>query len=342
MVHQSSQSGPLVYVPKKGPNAARYQTAKQAKEKKKKNKALQTFLDVVVILLVAGATYAMFKLTNVKPENQEVNNPSVVAQTPEKEEDRPEPEVTKEVIDLQPVLDSWATMFTRSVDVGVVIIDLDEDKVVGKLNPDEVFLTASLYKLFPVYEGYRRVENGEWSFSDASYGGYTVGECLDLAIRQSHSGCAENLVAKIGAANLNSIVQSYYGLENTNATELVSTAADIAEMMRIYYNHKDLSDESYAKILDSMLNQGSDPDGNDYRGGLPKGFTRGTKVYNKVGWDWNGAYWVVYDDASILEFPTANRHFAIAVMSTKFPSKDNITKLGDMLEEAILAYLEVE
>lgn len=339
-----NNNGPLVYVPKTGPNAERFRTAKQRTGRKKKNKKLQTFLDVMVVLLVAGATYAMFKLTNVAPENQEVNNPSVVADEPTDEE----PEEEEYKIDLQPVVDAWLSESLSGVDVGLQIVDLDYNRVIASVQPEKSFQTASEYKLWVVYEGYRRVEIGEWDANEAVYGGYTVEQCLDRAIRESHSGCAETLWSKIGRDNLEYIIKNTYGLENSTAAGLSSTAADMAEMMRYYYTHKDLSAETWAKIQDSMLNQPNSDPANlcggscNWRQGLPKGFTRGTKVYNKVGWAWNGAYWLVYDDVAILEFPDYNRHFAIAVMTAGLSSADYIATLGNEIEEALLAYLELE
>lgn len=341
--------GPLVFVPKSGPNAERFQTKKQKAKRAKKNKKVQTLLDVIVVVLVAGATYAMFKLTNVAPENQEINNPSVVtAETlNEKDSDESEPEGAEEPkIDLQPVLNSWLGTLSGGMQVGVTILDLDEDGVIGTINGDEQFQTASAYKLFVVYEGWRRVEIGEWSASETLPSGYTIEECLDLAIRQSHSVCAETLWSKIGRNELEYIIANSYGLENSSASGFVSTPNDMVEMMRYYYVHKDLSDATWAKVQDSLLNQPASGDGCDgpcdWRQGLPKGFTRGTKVYNKVGWDYNGAYWTIYNDVAILEFPEQNRHFAVAVMTSSLSSIERLVALGDALEEAILAYLELE
>ncbi|MBQ7802542.1 serine hydrolase [Candidatus Saccharibacteria bacterium] len=339
-------SGPLVYVPKKGPNASRFQTPKERKKQHKKSKTFQTILDIVVIILVAGATYAMFKLTNVKPENQEVNNPSVVSSVSDEEPEAPAE--TKTGINLQPVIDSWLSLSMQGAEFGVTIIDLEDGEVVGSVNIDRKFSTASVYKLFVAYEGYRRVENGEFGGEDAAYGGYTVNECLDLMIRESHSGCAENIAARIGWDNLDYIIYNQYGLENTNISSFTSTPGDVADMLELFFRHKDFSNETYAKFLDSMLNQPiSDPSlcggGRcDWRQGLPKGFTRGTKVYNKVGWDYNGAFWVIYNDAAILEFPEQNRHFAVAVMSERLSNVNSIVQFGDMLEEAILAYISEE
>ena len=88
-----------------------------------------------------------------------------------------EPEVVlPEKVDFQPVGGN------RSV----YIYDLERDEVVGNYNSDEDYGTASLYKLFVVYEGYKRVQNGEWDANDpAGSTGYTILKCLDLAIRES-------------------------------------------------------------------------------------------------------------------------------------------------------------
>ena len=48
----------------------------EIKKKHKRSRVAQVLLDVLTLILVAGATYAIFKLTAVAPENQEQNNPA--------------------------------------------------------------------------------------------------------------------------------------------------------------------------------------------------------------------------------------------------------------------------
>ncbi|MBQ6130202.1 serine hydrolase [Candidatus Saccharibacteria bacterium] len=330
-------AGPLVYTPKKGPNATK-------KNGEKKKRGLTLALDALVVLLVAGATFAMFKLTNVKPENTEKNNPTVVTAPVEEEDDEEE---TREIT-LQSVINSWFSSFSRETEKGIVIYDLENERVVGNLDENEQFDTASLYKLFVVYEGYQRVELGEWKETDESYGGMTVGDCLDKAIRESHSGCAENLLARIGEQKLDEIIRSQYGLENTSVERLVTTASDMAKFMTRVYKHKELSEASYAKLADSMLNQpkteSEDCEGGvcDWRMGVPAGFSETAKVYNKVGWGWNGIYWTPWNDVMIVEYPQYNRHFVIAFLSRKFPTVDRIREFGSLVDEALAAYLELE
>ena len=146
-------------------------------------------------------------------------------------------------IDLQPTVDEWAASVggTRSV----LIYDLDTDQTIASYNPDQKYNTASLYKLFVVYEGYRRIENGSWNAGDIVTSGKTRLKCLDLAIRESHSPCAEALWAQIGHAELDNIIKNDFGIQNSNISYLTSNASDILKMMQLYYSHPDISAENW-------------------------------------------------------------------------------------------------
>lgn len=246
-------------------------------------------------------------------------------------------EALPEAINFQPTIDTWV----KNVPGGnksVIIYDLDRDEIVGTHNPEELHETASLYKLFVVYEGYRRLNTGEWRQEElVSPTNYTVLECLDLAIRESNSVCAELLRDKIGRNNLQMIIENDFGLAKTNLAALTSTPQDILKMMRIFYDHTEIdNDELVNRMKDSFLNQpkvGFD----DWRQGLPSGFQQGS-VYNKVGWEYDreGGYWRIYHDAAIVEFPSQNRHFVIIVMTERVDSRQ-LKSLGEMLEEAFLS-----
>ena len=233
-------------------------------------------------------------------------------------------------IDFQPVVEEWAESIGG--DKGVFIYDLDRDETVASYNSTEKYSTASLYKLFVVYEGYRRLESGEWQ-ADAPAGstGYTIKECLDLAIRQSHSPCAETMWREIGHEELQKIVEEEFGVSDTSVGNLVSTPEDIATMLKIYYYHSDIENaDLVAQMKDSFLTQPITE--YNWRQGLPSGFSR-ANVYNKVGWDYNpnGGYWNIYDDAAIVEFPEDKRNFIVVVM-TNHVSYQQVRTLGTMIE----------
>lgn len=213
---------------------------------------------------------------------------------------------------------------------GVIFYDLDNAKMVGEYNADEKFATASLYKLFVVYEGYRKLEQGIWD-GETTVGatGYTISECLDLAIRESHSPCAETLWGMIGRDELDAVTQKDFGL-NLTVGSLSATPREIMQMMKIYYYHSDLKNETnVARMKDSFLNQPATT--YDWRQGLPSGFSDDVLVYNKVGWNYDGSRWTIYDDAAILDFTKTNRHFILVVM-TSGVGYQQIRKLGSMLE----------
>ncbi|MBR2994277.1 serine hydrolase [Candidatus Saccharibacteria bacterium] len=234
-------------------------------------------------------------------------------------------------IDFQPVVDDWVKSISGNK--SILIYDLERDEIAASYNVVEDYNTASLYKLFVVYEGYRKLENGEWQSGDpAGSTGYTILECLDLAIRESYSPCAETLWANIGHSELDEIVENDFDITNSDISHLTSNADDITKMMKLFYTHPDITNATFvAQIKDSMLDQPVTT--YDWRQGLPSGFTR-ANVYNKVGWDYNpdGKYWNVYHDAAIVEFPEEDRHFIVVVMTNKVPYQQ-IKNFGTKLEE---------
>ena len=264
-------------------------------------------------------------------ENNIITNEESAYVSPEKTEVEPKK------IDFQTIVDNWVKNIDG--DKGVLIYDLDRDEMVAEYNSDRSFATASLYKLFVVYEGYRKIEQGEWREGDtAGDTGRTILECLDLAVRESNSDCAETLWRIIGHDKLEKIVADDFGITNTSVEDLVSTPNDIAKMMKRFYDHTDINDEKLiAKMKDSFLNQPITE--YNWRQGLPSGFSDAVNVYNKVGWAYNDEekVWDIYNDAAIIEFPEKDRHFIVVVMTNKVPYQQ-IRKLGTMIEEEFNKY----
>lgn len=216
----------------------------------------------------------------------------------------------------------------------VIVYDLDRQEMAFEFNASGVYNTASLYKLFVVYEGYRRLERGDWNPEDnAGSTGHTIIQCLDLAIRESNSRCAETIWNMIGHKELDDIIKNDFKIDHSMISQLASSPEDILAIMKLFYYHPDFSSpELVARMLDSFLIQPKTE--YDWRQGLPSGFSR-AKVYNKVGWDYNpsGRYWNIYHDAAIIEFPEKNRHFIVVVMTSQVPFQ-KIAELGSNIEKA--------
>ena len=110
---------------------------------------------------------------------------------------------------------------------------------------------------------------------------------------------------------------------------LTSSAADVAKIMRLFYEHPDFSDETWEKIADSFKNQPA-----KFRRGLPSGFSDSATVYNKVGWLGDGkGTWNYYSDAAIVNLN--NKNYIVVVLNPGKPS-DNVT-LAQKLEKAFQA-----
>jgi len=302
---------------------------------KKATKQERILTTVLLLILVAALTAVICLLTQglmVEKTNEDVAVDVVeVKDTVDEPKAVEEPEVTR--VDFQPVVEAWAN--SVSGNRSVLIYDLEREETVGEYNIDEDYSIASLYKLFVVYDGYRRVQSGEWQ-ADAAAGmtGRTILECLDLSIRESYSPCAETLWGMIGRESLEQIIVNDFGIAHSDISHLISNPRDISAIMQIFYRHADITDASLiARMWDSFLNQPTTT--YNWRQGLPSGFTD-ANVYNKVGWDWNGSSWNLYHDAAIVEFPNQNRHFVVVVMTNHIPF-EKIRKLGAEIEQAFLA-----
>lgn len=264
-------------------------------------------------------------------------------------EDNPPANQPPAFINLQPTVDAW--LKNTSAKVGLMIYDLDNNRVAASYQPNKIFNIASIYKLFFVYDGYRQIESGAvkanshyTTTSDYRTGNYTYEKCLDLMIRESYNGCADKMRSdKHAFARVEALIDEL-NLKNTSNGGLSSTAADITELLKLYYKHPDLSDENWQKITDSMLNQPAtkiDADTTyDWRQGLPAGFSNQAQVYDKVGWAWNEAnkIWDTYADAAIVEFPNQTRHYTIVVLTSNLPGRkpQTISNLGTRIEDAVL------
>lgn len=297
-----------------------------------RSRVLVSLIAVFVVLGIAafGTTIAVYKFSVIGSEPDTIQ---IVPSTEPAPNIDPVPENPVKEVNFQPTIDEWVK--SLGGEKSVLIYDLDLNKIVGSYNTEEDYSTASLYKLFVVYEGYKRVFEKEWDQNaNAGSTGKTIIECLDLAIRESNSACAETLWGIIGRDNLDAIIKEEWKITNSNIPKLISNVTDIALIMKRFYEHPDFNDTTLLnKMWDSFLNQPVTE--YDWRQGLPKGFTKAT-VYNKVGWDFNpdGNYWNIYHDAAIVKFPQDNnttRDFIVVVMTNRVDFK-NIRKFGQMLE----------
>ncbi len=313
-----------------------------------------------LILIVTAATTALcvviivtINLIRQAPSTPTASTPNIpntdiddIVTTPA-EDETPPPEEPVEVasfVDLQPTLDQWVSTLNGSEQAGVMIYDITNQRTAASYNANQVFNVASVYKLLFTYDGYQQIALGldspdAFFAHTADKGDLTLLQCLDLTIRESYNGCADRLASNPNRLKRVRELINTLEMDNTSSIGLQSTASDLTNLLVFYWRHEDLPDELWQRLADSMLNQpptaSSTHPAYDWRQGLPAGFSDQVKVYNKVGWDWNGEYWNVYADAAILEFTADNHIYTIAVLTKNFPSATKISQLGRMIEAAV-------
>jgi beta-lactamase class A len=221
---------------------------------------------------------------------------------------------------------------------GLYVWDLEGDYGYG-IRPDEEFFTASIIKVPIMVAVYRKVDEGELSFSQqieikeedwAAGAGWlqwekagtkqTVGDLLLLMMTQSDNVASNALVRTVGGAeHVNEVARSM-GAEDTMIYQKVSsergavpsldnrsTPRDMVAMMQQIAQGKAASEKSCGYMIDLMHEDRLD-------WWLDAGLPRGVDAANKAGWLYR-----VYDEVGIVE--DDGHRYVIAIL-TKHGSAD--------------------
>ncbi len=220
---------------------------------------------------------------------------------------------------IQAAVDTWVA--TQSGSASIVVSDPVSGAILATSNAEQAYFSASIYKLYVAYEGYRAIDSGDLDPTQAYLNGNTLAECLDIMIRESDSPCAEKLWAQLGKQQLTDILATY-GLVGTDMTSLSTTASDVAIILERIAVGEGLRADSQSAMLDSMQNQ-------IFRDALNKGFSANITVYNKIGF----REMVEYHDTAIIELPSSER-IVIAVFTERVGTTQ-IAALGAAIEVAL-------
>lgn len=237
-------------------------------------------------------------------------------------------------INLQPVVDRWLATY-RFTEAAVEIYDVDYGVVAASYRASATMSPRSIYKLFYVYDGYAQIDAGVDDAGAIYLGDMTLGYCLDIMVRQSNNACAEAMLEDdLRLQRVGQLITDL-GLANTSPEGLSTSAHDVSLLLQYYYKHPEWSADSWWKFRSSALNQAF-----AFRKGLPAGFSKAL-VYNKTGYGsgYSGDGHYAYNDAAMVEFALADgtvRRYIMVVMTSDPSSYTILTRLGEMLEEAII------
>ena len=215
---------------------------------------------------------------------------------------------------------------------GVYVRDLEEGYGYG-VRADETFFSASIIKVPVMVAVYRKVEQGDLSFSQevelkeedwAAGAGWlqweeagtkqTVGDLLLLMMTQSDNVATNALVRMVGGDDhVNGVAQSL-GAKDTLLYQKVSsergavpgmdnrtTPRDMATMMQKIADGEAASEKSCGYMIDLMLT-------NELDWWLDAGLPADVYAANKAGW-----LYQVYGDAGIVEHE--GRRYTVAILS---------------------------
>jgi beta-lactamase class A len=232
---------------------------------------------------------------------------------------------------------------------GVYVRDLEGNFGYG-IRPDEQFFTASIIKIPVMVAVYRKVDEGELSFSQmveikeedwAAGAGWlqweragtkqTVGDLLLLMMNQSDNVATNALTRVVGGADHVNEVAKSLGTEDTLLYQKVSseraavpsldnrtTPRDMATMLQKIADGEAASEKSCGYMIDLM-------DLNELDWWLDAGLPADVYAANKAGW-----LYQVYDDVGIVK--AGDRPYVVAIMS-KYGTQD--VDVGQVLIEGV-------
>jgi beta-lactamase class A len=231
---------------------------------------------------------------------------------------------------------------------GVYVRDLEGDFGYG-IRPEEQFFSASVIKIPVMVAVYRKVDEGELSFSQmveikeedwAAGAGWlqweeagtrqTVGDLLLLMMNQSDNVATNALVRLVGGADHVNEVARTLGAENTLLYQKLSseraavpsldnrtTPRDMAAMLQKIADGEAASDKSCGYMIELM-------NLNELDWWLDAGLPEDVYAANKAGW-----LYEVYDDVGIVK--AGERPYVVAILSKYGPEDVDVGRI--LIEE---------
>lgn len=183
---------------------------------------------------------------------------------------------------------------------GVSFAELGGKNRRATYNDTKIFRTASTYKLFVAYSTLKRIENGQFHWSDQINGGRDLAKCFDDMIVKSDNACAEALLYKIGLKTISNEMNAI-GLTKSTFMHSVpeTTAGDLTTFVGALNAGQLLNPDSTNRLLSAMKR-------NVYRQGIPAGASGQTA--DKVGF-LDG----LLHDAAIVYSPSGT--YALSIMT---------------------------
>jgi beta-lactamase class A len=195
------------------------------------------------------------------------------------------------IVDLQPILDSWATTH-KGQNWAVVAKSITGPTFDAKINPDRSFESASIYKLFLTLPLFTQIPVEQQANINVVVpsGQKSIATCVDLMLRISNNECGQSIGYYLNWKKADATLKEagFTHTEFNKSDNLKTTAGDTAAFLDAL-NDSMFNRKARETIMKSLYQQ-------RYRDGIPAGCP-GCVVANKTGQIDN-----VMHDAAIVQY----------------------------------------
>lgn len=310
------------------PNGARVGVFNQA-DNPHKTSFLHTGLVLLIIAAVAGVfsyTVSQRNLFAADKPQEPVQIPVPSMYTPNiNPSDGPIAQTfnaadNPESIKLKNIIKQWQADYP-SGQFGVFVQKLSDESVQASLNANNVFFTASLYKLYLANYVYNQIEIGKLTKNSNIGSSGNLNTCIQLMIRISSNACGESVGNAVGWQNLHNYTIGL-GFKHTDMRgPLTSTAADTARFMLDLYKGKLLNKQHTNEFIELLKLQ-------YIKNAIPAGVP-GKVVANKTGDKLN-----VWHDAAVIYHPKGK--YVLVVMTANagpWPIANLSQRIGTIMDK---------
>lgn len=173
-------------------------------------------------------------------------------------------------------LDSLLAGSVAGWDVGIAVIDLESGRQIYSYNADQLFPTASTYKVYVMYDMMKKIMSGQLTWDD-TIDGYPLEYCQEEMILRSENACSEAWLHQYGYDHVEEVAHQ---LGSTSTTfepgEIYTNATDLANFMKKLYQGEGLDKENQELFIELLETQ-------HYRNGMPSGLAGSAVVADKIG-----------------------------------------------------------
>lgn len=286
---------------------------------------------IIGVFAIAFGVVSLLKLLANTAEKVENKKPEIAKVTEKRSPHR---------IDLQYLIDDWRRSQGITEESSVLIYDLNNSDIVGRVNDTKTFTDPNLVNLLVAYENYRRLSDGSFHLDDQinlkNQTALSRQDCLNELFTSENTNCKDALRAELSDVVLNNLLAKmdleHLKISGSNST---LTATDYLKLIKFIYSSENLKSENWDKFFAHFLITGD-------HFALISGINKAT-IFDyasaKLKTETVANTLPYFSEFSILEFKDLpkyeDRKYIVISLNQNFnPTK--LTPLGRNLEERII------